>query len=64
LKDRVKDRSDSDDEKEGVSAYWLTLKKRETDITRFYSVKSLLRRTLWTCLKTYYGMTQFWFIHV
>jgi len=46
LKDRVKDRSDSDDEKEGVSAYWLTLKKRETDITRFYSVKSLLRRTL------------------
>jgi hypothetical protein len=42
----VKDRSDSEDEEEGVSGYWVTLKKRETEGTRSYSVKSMLRRKL------------------
>jgi hypothetical protein len=53
----MKDRSDSDDEGEDVSGHWMTLKKRETERTRSYSVKSMLRKTL--CLKTDYIMTEF-----
>jgi len=42
----VKDRSDSEDEEEGVNGYWMTLKKQEIENTRSYSVKSMFRKTL------------------
>jgi len=42
----VKNRSDGEDEEEGVSGYWTTLNKPESESARSYSVKGMLQKTL------------------